>query len=141
MRWGVLGGLVGFSFSLLGSLVGVFAAVFVGAACGRRCAAALEGTSGGAPEGARAGLVGGALASPVFVVGAAAGALVAVQGVERGEIARILTEFSGLPFSPDEAWALYLVSIAVFGLLQAAVLVGASTVAGALAKRSRGDRG
>jgi len=132
---------VGFAASLLGSLIGLLVAGFVGYACGKRCGRAAAESAGGASGdgasgGAWAGMLGGAIAVPVFVAGATAGALLSIRSVEREEMARLINEFGGLEVSPDGAWALFLVSIAIFAVLQAFVFVLASTIAGALAARS-----
>jgi hypothetical protein len=79
--------------------------------------------------------VGGVVAAPVFVIGSAAGALLAVQAVEREEMARLIGDMAGVAITPDEAWALYLLSLAIAGVLQAIAVVAASTLAGALAGR------
>lgn len=134
MRWGVIGGVVGFFLSLLGSLVGIVAAAFVGVACGRRSAAAVEGGSAGA--GALAGLVGGAVAAPVFVVGASAGAVVAGRSVEMARIAGMLSEMLGTSVSAEEAWRLFVLAVVFAAVLQVAVLILASVAAGAWARRA-----
>lgn len=130
---GVIGGVVGFLTGLLGSLLSIFAAGFVGVTCGRRCARALE--SGGAADGALAGLVGGVVATPVFLVGAAAGGLIAVRAVGTGEIARIFGEVAGATVSTEEAWTIYLLSLVLAAGLQAIILVSTATVSGALVGR------
>jgi hypothetical protein len=127
--WGGIGGVVGFVASLLGSLVGILVAGFVGFACGRRAAEA------GRRAGALSGLVGGTVAAPAFVIGASAGALVAARGIGSSRIAATLSEVVGTRVSPDEAWRIFLLSIAVAALFQAVVLILASTAAGAWATR------
>ena len=129
MVWGGIGGVVGFLTSLLGSLVGILVAGFVGFACGRRAAEA------GRRAGALSGLVSGAVAAPVFVIGASAGALVAAQGIGSSRIATTLSEVVGTRVSPDEAWRIFLLSIAVAAVFQAVILILASTAAGAWATR------
>jgi hypothetical protein len=129
MVWGGIGGVVGFVASLLGSLVGILVAGFVGFACGRRAAEA------GRRAGALSGLVSGAVAAPAFVIGASAGALVAARGIGSSRIAATLSEVVGTRVSPDEAWRIFLLSIAVAAVLQAVVLILASTAAGAWATR------
>ena len=129
MAWGGIGGVVGFLASLLGSLVGILVAGFVGFACGRRAA------ESGGRAGALSGLVSGAVAAPVFVIGASAGALVAARGIGASRIAATLSEVVGTRVSPDEAWQLFLLSIAVAAVFQAVVLILASTAAGAWATR------
>jgi hypothetical protein len=129
MAWGGIGGVLGFLASLLGSWVGILVAGFVGFACGRRVAEA------GGRAGALSGLVSGAVAAPVFVIGASAGALVAARGIGSSRIAATLSEVVGTRVSPDEAWQIFLLSIAVAAVFQAVVLILASTAAGAWATR------
>jgi hypothetical protein len=129
----VIGGLIGFAASLLGSLLGVLAAPFVGVACGRRSAE--RGTEGRASRGALAGLVGGAVATPVFLIGSAAGALVTWQTVGGEEFSRVLDETVGVSVTASEAWTLYLLSLVFAAVLQAFLLILASVVAGALRGR------
>jgi len=132
MTWGALGGLIGFAASLLGPLVGIVAAGFVGAACGRRSARA----SGEEPlDGALAGLLGGVVAAPVFAVGAAAGAVLAIRRIGTESAAATLGEIMGTSFSPEEAWQLYLLGIALAAAVQVSLVVLAATAAGALALR------
>jgi hypothetical protein len=131
MVWGGIGGVVGFLASLLGSLVGILVAGFVGFSCGRRAAEA----DGERRVGALSGLVGGAVAAPVFVIGASAGALVAARAIGSSRIAATLSEVLGTRVSPDEAWRIFLLSIAVAAVFQAVVLILASTAAGAWATR------
>src|SRR3712207_8395694 len=131
MVWGGIGGVVGFLAALLGSLVGILVAGFLGYSCGRRAAEA----DAGRRAGALSGLVGGAVAAPAFVIGASAGALVAARGIGSSRIAATLSEVVGTRVSPDEAWRIFLLSIAVAALFQAIVLILASTAAGAWATR------
>lgn len=135
LRWGVVGGVVGFFASLLGSLVGIVIAGFVGVSCGRRAAEADEG--GSASAGALAGLKGGAVAMPVFVVGASAGALVAGRSVEMSQIASMLSEMLGTSISAGEAWRFFILAVVFGAVLQAAVLILASVAAGAWVTRNR----
>src|SRR3712207_982612 len=104
--WGCIGGVAGFLASLLGSPVGLLAGLFVGYSCGKRAAA-----SDAERPGALTGLIGGAVAAPVFAVGASAGALVAAHGIGSPRIAATLSEVMGTSVSPDEAWTLFLLSI------------------------------
>ena len=131
MVWGGIGGVLGFFASLLGSLAGIIAGVFVGYSCGKRAAVAEDDRPG-----ALAGLIGGAVAAPVYVVGASAGALVAARGIGTPRMADTLSEVLGTSISPDEAWTLFLLSIVLSAILQAALFVAAATAAGAIAKRS-----
>jgi hypothetical protein len=119
MVWGGIGAVVGFLTSLLGSLVGILVAGFVGASCGRRAAEAETG----------------AVAAPAFVIGASAGALVAARGIGSPRIAAALSEVLGTQVTSDEAWQIFLLSIAVAALFQAVILILASTAAGAWATR------
>ena len=131
MVWGGVGGIVGFLTSLLGSLAGIVAAGFVGFSCGRRAAEA----DGDRRAGALSGLVGGALAAPVFVVGASAGALVSARGIGSVQIAATLSEVVGIQVTPEEAWRFFLLSLVLAAVFQAVILVLASTAAGAWATR------
>ena len=130
MTWGGIGGLVGFLASLLGSLAGLVAGGLIGYSCGKRAALAEDGRPGGL-----SGLIGGAVAVPVYVIGASAGALVAVRGIGSSRLAGTLTDVTGMEITPDEAWTLFLLSIVLAAVLQAAIFVLAATAAGALAKR------
>lgn len=133
MAWGGIGGVVGFLASLFGPLGGVVAAGFLGAACGRRAArASREETP---PGGALAGLVGGAVAAPVFAVGAAAGGVIAIRRIGAESAAVALGEVMGTGISPEEAWRLYLIGLAFAAVVQIALFAGAATAAGALASR------
>jgi hypothetical protein len=131
MIWGGIGGIVGFLVSLLGSLVGIVAAGFVGASCGRRAAEA----DADQRAGALSGLVGGAVAAPAFVIGASAGALVAARGIGSARLAATLSDVIGVQVTPEEAWRYFLLSLVLAAVLQAVVLVLASTAAGAWATR------
>lgn len=129
MIWGGIGGVVGFLVSLLGSLAGILVAGFVGFSCGRRAAAAGQWT------GALSGLVGGAIAAPVYVLGSTVGALVAVRGIGATRVAATLSDMLGTQITPDEAWMFFLLSLVLAGFLQATVLILASTAAGAWSTR------
>ncbi len=131
MVWGGIGGVIGFLTSLLGSLVGIVVAVLIGISCGRRAA---EADSGSRP-GALSGLVGGTVAAPAFVIGASAGALVAARTIGSSRIAETLSDVLGTQVSSNEAWQIFLLSIAVAAVLQAIVLIAAATAAGAWATR------
>ena len=129
MVWGGIGGVVGFLVSLLGSLAGILAAGFVGFSCGRRAAESGERT------GALSGLIGGAVAAPAYVLGSALGAFVTVREIGASRISATLTEMLGTRVTPDEAWLFFLLSLVLAAFLQTAVLVLASTAAGAWTKR------
>lgn len=131
MRWGGIGAVAGFLASLLGVLAGTVIAVFIGVSCGRRAAEA----EGKEKSGAIAGLVGGAIAAPAFVLGASAGAVVSVRSVETARVAATLTEVLGTEISNEQAWQLLLVAVAFAALIQIVVLVAAATAAGAWAAR------
>lgn len=133
MVWGGIGGVVGFLVSLLGSLAGTIAAVFIGISCGRRAAAA----DAKKRHGALSGLIGGALVAPLFILGSAAGAIIAARRIGGAEMARVLSEieFVDIQLTAEQAWNLYVASLVFSGFLQAALLVGVSTIAGALTTR------
>jgi hypothetical protein len=124
---------VGFLASLLGSLAGMVVAGFVGVSCGRRAAEA----DAGRRAGALSGLVGGSVAAPVFVLGAAAGALVSARVLGTREIAATLSDMLGTRISADEAWVLFLLSLIFAAIFQAVILILASTAAGAWATRKQ----
>lgn len=132
MTWGGIGGLVGFLASLFGSLAGLVAGGLIGYSCGKRAA-----MSEADRPGALSGLIGGAVAVPVYVIGASAGALVAARGIGSSRLAGTLSEMTGMEISSEEAWTLFLVSIVLAAVLQAAIFVLTATAAGALAKRKR----
>jgi hypothetical protein len=136
MIWGGIGGVVGFLVSLLGSLAGLVAAAFIGLSCGRRAAEAERGRK----RGAVAGLVSGVMAAPVFVLGASAGALAAARQIGSASMAQSLSDWMGMEVSAEQAWDLFLLSVAFFALLQAAVLIGVSAAAGAWAGRRGGPQ-
>ena len=118
---------------MLGSLVGIVVAGFVGFSCGRRAAE----VDAGRRSGALSGLVGGVVAAPAFVIGASAGALVAVRGIGSPRLAATLSEMLGAQISPEEAWRFFLLSLVLAAIFQAVVLVLASTAAGAWAMREK----
>ena len=132
--WGAVGGIVGFLVSLVGALAGIIASGFVGASCGRRAARSLEGvrTPG---DGAAAGLAGGLVAMPVFVVGSAAGALVSASSLGSRRIAATLSDATGMDVSPGEAWQIMLLSITFAAFFEAVIFVACAVAAGALLKR------
>ena len=129
MVWGGIGGGVGLVVSLLGSLVGILVAVIIGVACGRRAAAA------GQRAGALSGLVGGAVAAPVYALGSTIGALFAARQIGAVRLAATLSELIGSKVSADEAWNFFLVSLVLSALIEVTILIVASTIAGAWAKR------
>jgi hypothetical protein len=130
LRWGGIGGVAGFLIALFGSLAALIASGFIGMWCGRRATETSEGLPG-----VLAGLVGGAVAAPVFALGAAAGALVAARGYGSDRIAATLSEILGSEVTSGEAWQLFLISTFIAAVLQAAVLVATSAAAGAWATR------
>lgn len=132
MVWGCVGGIAGFLASLLGSLAGLLAGTVVAYSCGKRAAGADDRRPG-----ALAGLVGGAVAAPVFAVGASAGSLVAARGVGSPRIAATISEMTGMQVTPDQAWTLFLASVVLAAVLQTAVFVGTATAAGAIAGRQK----
>ncbi len=133
MVWGGIGATVGFLASLLGSLVGILVAGFIGVSCGRRAAEAEVGRR----TGALSGLLSGVVAAPVYVLGASAGAVVAARGIGSDRLAEMLSEMLGTPFSSEEAWQLFLLSLVLAAFFQVVVLVLASTTAGAWVTRKR----
>ncbi len=142
MRWGGIGGLVAFLVSLLEPVAGMVAAIFVGVSCGRRAAVAdaaadapTEAEDVEARPGALSGLIGGAVAAPVFVFGAAAGALVAARGSGISRMAETLSQMLGTNISPQQAWQLFLLSLVFSAVLQVTILLISSTAAGAWATR------
>ncbi|WP_047863853.1 hypothetical protein [Rubrobacter aplysinae] len=138
MRWGGIGGLAGFLASLvLASLGGLVASVFVGIACGRRAAAAGDEKQ----QGGKAGLVGGLMAAPVFVLGAASGALVSVREVGLEELSSTLGDFSGMQVSSQEAWVLILAGLAFAAVVQAGALVLSSVLAASRTAKKEEDKG
>lgn len=116
--WGVIGGIAAFAASfVVPFLGGLLAAVLVGVACGRRSAGSGEESAG------RNGFSSGALAAPVFVLGAAAGTLLISQQVSMQELASTASETSGVAITGEEAWQVLLGGTVVVGLLQAAALI------------------
>lgn len=135
MVWGGIGGAIGFLVSLLGSVAGIIFAGFVGFSCGRRAAVAEDGRR----SGALAGLIGGAVAAPVFVLGATLGSAVAVQSMGTEEIAAVLSDMLGQNISADQAWQFFLLSLVVAAFIQAVLLILVSTAAGAWAMRKKSE--
>lgn len=135
MVWGGIGGVIGFLVSLFGSFAGMIAAIFVGISCGRRAADAEAGKR----HGAMSGLVGGAVAAPVYVLGAAAGAIIAARQIGGEQMARTLSEieFVDIQLTAEEAWSLYVASLVFSGFVQAVVLIGVAVLVGALVARKR----
>jgi ABC-type dipeptide/oligopeptide/nickel transport system permease component len=133
MVWGGIGGAVGFVASLLGSLAGILVAGVIGVSCGRRAAEA----DAGRRTGALSGLLSGVVAAPVYVLGATAGAVVAARGIGSARLAAMLSEMLGTPFSSEEAWQLFLLSLILAAVFQVVVLVLASTATGAWVTRER----
>jgi hypothetical protein len=133
MIWGGIGGAVGFLASLLGSLAGILVAGFVGVSCGRRAAEA----GAGRRTGALSGFLSGVVAAPVYVLGASAGAVVAARGIGSARLAAMLSEMLGTPFSSEEAWQLFLLSLILAAFFKVVVLVLASTATGAWVTRER----
>ena len=136
MIWGGIGGVVGFLVALIGgALAGVLMSGFVGFSCGRRAAAAEVGKK----SGALSGLIGGSLATPIFVLGSAAGSVISARRVSTTEMADLISEMAGMEVTPDGAWQLFLLSLILAALVQALLLVLASTAAGAWAVRKKRD--
>lgn len=128
MKWGAIGGVVGLLASLLGSLAGIVAAAFVGVACGR---ASVEDSGDEDRNGALDGLMGGSLAVPVFVVGAAAGALLSARWMGMETLAAEMGSFTGTEFSPSQVREVLLTGILIAGAVQAFVVMGTAALAGA----------
>jgi hypothetical protein len=138
MIWGGIGGVIGFLVSLFGSFAGMIAAIFVGISCGRRAADAEAGKR----HGAISGLVGGALAAPLYILGAASGAAIAARQIGGEEMARTLSEieFVDIELTAEEAWSLYLASLVFSAFVQAVILIGVAVLVGALvARKHRSD--
>lgn len=128
--WGGVGGVAGFLASLLAaSIGGILAAVVIGIFCGRRAAAA-AGQRGGI-----SGLIGGAVASPVFALGASAGSLLVTQELGMEELSSTFEDVLGMAVSNEEAWQFFLAALVVTALFQGAVLILTSVVAGSRALR------
>ncbi|MEJ7819517.1 MAG: hypothetical protein WKF44_04365, partial [Rubrobacteraceae bacterium] len=85
--------------------------------------------------GALAGLVGGAVAAPVVVFGASAGALISARAVDTDRISGELSGMLGSDITSDETWRLILLAVAFAAVLQVVILVGAATAAGAWTTR------
>lgn len=133
MRWGGIGGLVGFLAALIGgALAGIILSGFVGLSCGRRAAMAESGRPG-----ALSGLIGGSLASPVFVLGSAAGASISARNISLTEMSGVISDMTDMQISPDLAWQLFLLSLVFAAFVQALLLILASTAAGAWATRKK----
>ena len=78
----------------------------------------------------------GNLARLGYVVGVRmAGAVLAIRRIGTESAAATLGEIMGTSFSPEEAWQLYLLGIALAAAVQVALVVLASVAAGALALR------
>jgi hypothetical protein len=89
----------------------------------------------GSRAGALSGLVGGAVAAPVYVLGSTLGALLAARQIGAAGIATTLSDVLGTRVSADEAWIYFLFSLILSAFLEAAVLILVSSAAGAWAKR------
>src|SRR5215212_1262538 len=100
-----------------------------GFSCGRRAAVA------GNRAGALSGLVGGAVAAPVYVLGSTLGALLAARQIGTAGIATTLSDMLDTQISADEAWIYFLFSLILSAILEAAILILVSSAAGAWAKR------
>ena len=135
LRWGGIGGVIGFAVCLIGSLAGVVVSGFVGWACGRRAAEAFSERQTGA--GALAGMVAGFVAAPVYAIGASVGALVSARILGMESIASRLSGFLNTEVSAVEAWQLFLFSLIFAAMMELGVLTSASTIAGALLARKR----
>ena len=134
MQRGVFGGVVAFLVSLLGPVAGMLAAIFVGISLGWRAAAA-DAEGAAERHGALSGLVGAAVAAPVFLFGAAAGSLVAARGAGTTRMAETLSGMLGTAISPEQAWQLFLISLVFAAVVQAAILIGAAAASGAWSTR------
>ena len=138
MVWGGIGGVVGFLVALIGgALAGVLLSGFIGFSCGRRAAAAETAGAAGKKSGALAGLIGGSLAAPVFVLGASAGSVISARSINTTEMANLISDMSGMEVTPDGAWQLFLLSLILAAFVQALILILASTAAGAWAVRKK----
>lgn len=134
MIWGGIGGVVGFLTALIGgALAGVLVSGFVGFSCGRRAAAAEAGRK----SGALAGLIGGSLTAPIFVLGTAAGSAISARSVSTAEMADMISEMAGMEVTPDVAWQLFLLSLLFAAFVQALLLSLVSTATGAWAMRKK----
>ena len=136
MVWGGIGGVVGFLTALIGgALAGVLISGFIGFSCGRRAAAAEDGRK----SGALSGLIGGSLATPIFVVGASAGSVISARSVSTTEMANMISEMAGMEVTPEVAWQLFLLSLVFAAFVQALFLILVSTAAGAWVMRKKRD--
>jgi hypothetical protein len=136
MVWGGIGGVVGFLTALIGgALAGVLISGFIGFSCGRRAAAAEAGSK----SGALSGLIGGSLATPIFVVGASAGAAISARSVSTAEMANMISDMAGMEVTAEGAWQLFLLSLVFAAFVQALLLILVSTAAGAWAMRKKRD--
>lgn len=134
MVWGTLGGVIGFLVALIGgALAGILFSIFVGFSCGRRAAAAEAGKRSGASS----GLIGGALATPIFVLGASAGSVVSARSVSTAEMANMISDMSGIEVSSQGAWQLFLLSLVFAAFIQALILILVATAAGAWTMRKK----
>ena len=126
--------MVGFLAALIGgSLAGILLSGFVGLSCGRRAAVAEAGRK----PGALSGLIGGSLASPVFVLGAAAGAAISARSLSMTEMAETISSMADMQISPEVAWQLFLLALVFAAIIQTLLLILVSTAAGAWAMRKR----
>src|SRR5215211_4357898 len=98
MIWGGIGGVVGLLVSLLGSLDGILVAGSIGFSCGRRAAIA------GNRAGELSGLVGGACAAPVYVLGSTLVAPLAALQFVFSWIATALSDLLCLHTSAYQPW-------------------------------------
>lgn len=136
MVWGGIGGVVGFLVALIGgALAGVLISGFIGFSCGRRAAVAEAGKN----SGALSGLIGGSLATPIFVLGASAGSVISARSVSTAEMADMISEMASMEVTPDGAWQLFLLSLIFAAFVQALLLILVSTAAGAWAVRKKRD--
>ena len=95
-----------------------------------------KGGRGGKTGWGAPGLIGGAVAAPVYVLGSTLGALLAARLIGAAEIAATLSEVLGTKVSADLAWTYFLFSLVLSAILEAAILVSASSAAGAWANRA-----
>lgn len=134
MIWGGIGGVVGFLVALIGgALAGVLISGFIGLSCGRRAAVAEAGKK----SGALSGLIGGSLATPIFVLGASAGSVISARSVSTAEMADMISEMAGMNVTPEGAWQLFLLSLVLAAFVQAILLILVSTAIGAWAMRKK----
>lgn len=134
--WGVIGGIAGFAASLfLPFLGGLVAALMIGVACGRR--SAVSGKEGAS----RNGFVSGALAAPVFALGAAAGTLAITQQVSLEDLASTAGERAGVAIDSQEVWQILIGATVVVGLMQAAALILTSVLFANRTARKRDESG